>query len=179
MIYRSENIGWRIIYRTFMIWAKQSRDIKRESNKKRKFDHLFWWSTSNNKMPKERRNNEEFLKTKFMLESNSPNFFLPFIFLITFNLIFHEIFYSRVLNVPLCVPFTFLRFFWKIKNQIALHHIFKKLLNMTSFHPRMKMYRFTPRWKMHLNKKYFTLGWNNACKLPLSVRVHTYRVLKI
>ena len=137
------------------------------------------WTYLNNKMPKERRNNEEFLKTKFMLESNSPNFFLPFIFLITFNLIFHEIFYSRVLNVPLCVPFTFLRFFWKIKNQIALHHIFRKLLNMTSFHPRMKMYRIHPKVKDTFNKKYFTLGWNNACKLPLSVRVHTYRVLKI
>ena len=161
-----------------MIWAKQSGDTKRESNKKRKFNHLFWWSTLNNKMPKERRNNEEFLKTKFMLESNSPNFFLPFIFLITFNLIFHEIFYSRVLNVPSCVPFTFLRFFWKIKKLLCITFL-KNFWTWLRFTPGWKCTEFTPRWKMHLNKKYFTLGWNNACKLPLSVRVHTYRVLKI
>ena len=75
------------------------------------FDNLNFFFGEASWIPKGWSKNKEFPKTTFRFESNIPNFFLSFIFLRVFNLIFYEIFYSRVLNIHISSFF--------VKNKIS------------------------------------------------------------
>ena len=123
-------------------WYKRGNQIKNE-NLTFFLDEAPWIT----KFQEKEETIKSFPKQSSSLKATLLNFSLPFIFLIAFNLVFYEIFYKSVLNVLPYVTFRFLRFLWKIKNQIVLHHIFLKVLKVTSFHLGMKMYRTHHRVK--------------------------------